>query len=215
MKTFDLNGNTYLNRIEGSENFYYALDIPHGDLYEAYELYQLQKHTEGSLLYVIDAKTEELFIPFERRANTYHSNPVFTDGKIDVLSVDFRQESADLYEVDPKTKSVTIRLHYNLRDIVTTYNLMLHGVDLTLSSEKDDILSVYYPVRRDIALTPHESFFFREGRTLYFADWWEDEEDNYRYYERTILRDLYSGVVINVMEGDIFFLPDGRRWHVK
>lgn len=216
MKTFDLNGNYYLEQVSNQTRFYYALDLPNGDLYEAEELYAMGKLVEGTCLYLIDSFTEEMYLPVERKRYVCHSAPVYEDGKICFAGVDFSASTVGILAWDTETKETSCMYQMPLNEVASTYNLMLHTSPLTLcalENREEDSLTIYYPEKKKIMLNERESFFLREGDRLYFSVWWEDENDN--YFEKTVVRDIHSGEIVEELPGDVFVLPDGRKWLLK
>ena len=61
----------------------------------------------------------------------------------------------------------------------------------------------------------HDSFFLRDGSRLFFSRWHEEgEEENYRYWEETVVRDL-NGTITETIPGDVMRMPDGELWQLQ
>ena len=49
-----------------------------------------------------------------------------------------------------------------------------------------------------------------EENRLYFNRWYENPD----YREETVIRDIETGDVIEILPGDIHIMPNGELWHL-
>ncbi|MBR5429623.1 MAG: hypothetical protein IK116_03755 [Firmicutes bacterium] len=213
MKEFDLNGISYLQQLRyGTDEWYYALDHPQGDLYEAEELYAAGRPVRGNDLFLIHYPDGEVVRPLTRRDDTVIGEPVYHDQWISFPAVDFAGGSIRIYRFNCRRRSLTEAAELPLGSVRDCYNLRLHEHPLTLSRQANDgTLELIWPERKDIAISPRESFFYREENKLFFNDWYEDPD----YREETVIRDAATGEVLQRLPGDIHIMPNGEVWHLK
>ena len=213
MKEFDLNGITYLRPVrEGTDEWYYCLDYPDGDLYEAEELHDLRKTVKGNDLFLIHYPDGEVIRPIEKEDGTAIGEPVYHDGMISILTVDFVKELIRIYGFDCDKRILKERAVLPLSDVKDCYNLRLFEHPLTLTRQDNHgNLDIVWPLKKTISTDPKESFFYREDSRLYFNIWYEDPD----YREETIVRDITTGEIIERMSGDIHIMPNGELWHLK
>ena len=103
MKTIDTHGITYIEPVpEGTPEWYYGISYEHGDLYEAEEVFLMGEPVRGNSLCLIHYPDGEVFWPVPKEAGTYTEKPVFLEGKIYLLSVDFPHGSIRIFCFDCK-----------------------------------------------------------------------------------------------------------------
>ena len=212
MKNICLEGISYLQAFpEGSGEWYYAMDQPAGDLYEAEELAQAGRFIEGSRLYLIRYPEGEVICPLEKKAGTAFGTPVFYDGRISILTVDFIEGMIRIHHFDCRTRELDEAAALPLSSVKDCYNLMLHEHPLTLTRQPNDgTFELIWPEKKTIKLEPTESFFYREDDRLFFNTWYEDPD----YREETIIRSAKTGEILERMPGDVHIMPNGDLWHL-
>ena len=97
--------------------------------------------------------------------------------------------------------------------ITDCYNQQLCASPLTLTRQKaaTNEFEIVWPERVSFRMEDRESFFLRDGDSLFFNKWYEDGP---KYWEETVVRSL-SGQVLEVLPGDVRRMPGGELWHVK
>lgn len=216
MKTINTGGVTFIELVPGgTSEWYYGNSLTHGDLYEAEELFCDGMHIEGNDLFLIHYPDGELCRPVPKKDGTYFGNPVFLDGSIYVLNVDFAQSAIQIFCFHCDSRQTELAAWLPLDSVKDCYNLQLHTEPLSLTRQgSDNMFEIIWPERVSFEMHPHESFFLRDGEKLYFNKWYEEGEGaDYRYWEETVVRGL-SGNITEVLPGDVMVLPDGQKWHL-
>ncbi len=213
MKEFDLGGITNLQALrEGTSEWYYALDCPNGDLYEAEELFLDGRPVRGSRFFLVHFPDGEVIQPLEPRPGFVIGEPVYFGQRISFPAVDFEAKEIRIYRFDCQGRTLETAAVLPLSSVENCYNLRLHEHPLTLTRQPNDgTFELVWPERRVIAVDPKESFFYREDDRLFFSIWFEDPD----YREEVIIRDVHTGEIKEQMPGDIHIMPDGELWHLK
>lgn len=211
MKRIDTKGIQYLEAVEGTAEWYFAISYPAGDMYEAEELYQDGREVEGTVLLLIHYPDGKVYQPVECRKNQCLGRPVYSDGKLCFAGVDFYLAQVRVYGFDGENHELTVLHEMPLSEIKTCYNLMVHGRTLMLSGQgPGNDFEIYWPERKSYNIRMSESFFYREDNRLYFSAWYEDPD----YREELIVRDVETGEIIEQTPGDMFIMPNGEKWYV-
>ena len=217
MRVLDTHGITYIEPVpEGTSEWYCGISYEHGDLYEAEEVFQAGEPLEGNSLCLIHYPDGEVFWPVPKQAGTYTEKPVFLEGQIYLLNVDFENGCIRIFCFECESHEVKLFQELPLSSVKSCYNLKLHTSPLCLTRQgEEDVFEIIWPERIHFAMGAHESFFLRDGEKLYFAKWYEEGEGpDYRYWEETVVRDL-SGNHLETLPGDIQFMPNGEKWHLS
>ncbi len=211
MKRIDTQGITYLQPLDGTDQWYYSIDFPDGDMYEAEELHAMGREITGTRLLLIHYPDGEIIEPIKRKKGLCLGRPLFCDGRICFLGVHFKEGIIHVFEYDPQARRLNEPVLLPLREVENCYNLMLHNSPLTLSRQPGNgTFEILWPERKTYSIDVRESFFLREGSRLYFNIWYEDPD----YREETIVRDAETGEIIETLKGDLFLMPNGEIWHV-
>ena len=211
MKRIDTRGIQYLEAVEGTAEWYFAISYPAGDMYEAEELYQDGKEVEGTVLLLVHYPDGKIYQPVAEKKSQCLGRPVFSEGSLCFAGVDFAQGNVKVYGFNGETAEVTVLHEMPLSEIKSCYNLMVHGRTVMLSRQgPGNEFEIYWPERKSLNIGITESFFYREDNRLYFSRWYEDPD----YREELIIRDVESGEIIEQMPGDMFVMPNGEKWHV-
>lgn len=218
MKTINTDGITYIERVPGATSeWYYGMDYEHGDLYEAEELFRNGLVIKGRKFCLVHYPDGQVFFPVPKREGHYSERPVFSDGGIFLIDVDFPKGSIRIIRFDCRDHRTRIHARLPLSSVKDCYNLQLQITPLTLSRQcaGNGEFEIVWPERVSFTMDHHDSFFLRDGGKLFFNRWHEEgEEEDYKYWEETIVRDL-SGDVIGTIPGDVMLMPDGEIWHLK
>ncbi len=220
----DLGGISYIEPVRGgSPEWYFGMDYPAGDPYEAMEIWQSGTVPEGTNFKLIHWPDGTVYTPLEKRPGLVIGSPAASAGTIYLLAIDFPAGKITVYgfgsEEGPEPRLRTLA-ELPLSEGEDCYNLMLHTRPLTLSLQGngplDDGRDAYrfrmiWPQKACFEIGPNESFGEREGDLLYFSAWYEDPD----YREETIVRSAADGAVLGTLEGDVVRMPDGTLWRVR
>ena len=217
MKQIDTQGISYIEPVPGgTSEWYFGISNEHGDLYEAEELFRDGVPIEGNTICLIHYPDGEVFWPVPKEVGTYSEKPVYLDGGIYVLNVDFRCGRIRIFSFNCNSRETELFQEMPLGSIKNCYNLQLHTAPLSLTRQgNEDVFEIIWPEQVSFAMHPHESFFMRDGGELYFNKWYEEGEgQNYRYWEETVIRDL-EGRILRTFSGDVMVMPNGEKWYLK
>ena len=89
MKKIPTDGITFLEPLSGAENLYFGTEIPHGDLYEAEELYRDGGSLTPGRLIFVKYPSGQVTEPVKAAPGQYFGNPVCCDGNVYALLADF------------------------------------------------------------------------------------------------------------------------------
>lgn len=213
MKELDLDGITNLQPVrEGSREWYYAMDYPHGDLYEAEELFRAGKTVSGNDLFLVHYPDAGIFHVSGKQDGTAAGEPVYYEGFISFPAVDFNAGIIRIIRFDCRTHETAVCAEIPLAEIRDCCNLRLFEHPLTLCRQPNDgTFEMIWPERKILFVDSRESFFLRDENRLYFSIWFEDPD----YREETIIRDGDTGEIIKRISGDILVMPGGEFWFLK
>lgn len=210
MKRIETQGIAYIEPLDGSRGaWYWGTDYIHGDLYEAQELFQ-DGHpvTQNKLLFVHypDGKAVQ---PVIGKSGQYFGRPIFYEGKIHILMVDFPAATIQILAFDDELDQIVPVAEIPLSTVKDCYNLMLETSPLMLARHgMEDSFQLIWPERVSFPIGEREAFLFREGQKLYFSAWEEDPE----YREEILVRSMDTGEIMERIPGTLKFMPDGQRW---
>ncbi len=217
MKSIETKGITYIEAVPGgTAEWYFGLDHPCGDLYEAEEMFRSGMPVEGRSLVLIRYPDGTVYRPLEKTAGEYSEAPVYSDGGIYILNVSFKDSEIRVLRFDCEshmTETVSVLLLDAVKDC---YNLQLHVFPVTLTRQgAEGSFDIVWPERCSFEMGERESFFLRNGDRLYFNKWYEEGDGaDYRYWEETVVRSL-DGRVLEVLPGDVRLMPNGELWHLE
>ena len=216
MKTIETDGITYLEPVPGATSeWYFGIDYEHGDLYEAEELFHDGHTVKGRKLCLVHYPEGAVFFPVPRAEGHYSERPVFLEGAIFIIDVDFPNGSVKIIRFDCTGHQVSVHAELPLSSVKDCYNLQLHIAPLTLSRQRGNEFEIVWPETLSLTIGDHDSFFMRDGEKLFFNRWHEEGEGaDYNYWEETVVRDL-SGNITDTLPGDVMLMPDGAIWHLK
>lgn len=209
MKRIVTNGITNLEPLQGSGEWYWGADYASGDLYEAEELFHSGHPVQKNRLLLVHRPEGTVYEPIRTKPGQYLGRPVYHDGQIVLLLVDFPKAEIRILlfrETDGTTEPLAV---LPLSMVDDCYNLMLEASPLLLTrSAHDNRFQILWPERRDFAIEDHEFFAFLEGNRLYTWVWYEDPD----YREEVLVRDYETGDVLERIPGNLRTMPDGQHW---
>ncbi|MBR5381819.1 MAG: hypothetical protein IK136_04280 [Oscillospiraceae bacterium] len=208
MKRIVTNGIGYLERLTGSSEWYWGSDYTSGDLYEARELFELGRDIRRNRLVLVHFPDGRVVVPVEARDSQYFGRPVFFNGLVALLLVDFPAGLVRLLGYDDGRGDIVTVAELPLDEAGDCYNLMPAVSPLSIVQQTSDHrFRILWPDRADFPLEPSESFDRRDGDRLVFSRWYEDPD----YRETVVIRDL-RGQVLDSFPGTTLDMPDGQRW---
>lgn len=209
MKRILTNGIMNLEPLQGSSDWYWGADYASNDLYEAEELCRRGHPIDKNRLILIHRLEGTVYEPVCTKPGQYLGKPVYHNGQIVLLLVDFPKEEIRIlifHEAEGTTETLEV---LPLSMVEDCYNLMLEASPLMLTrSAHDNKFQILWPERRDFAIEDHEFFGFLEGNRLYTSVWYEDPD----YREDVLVRDYDTGEVLERIPGALRSMPDGQNW---
>ena len=217
MKSIETKGITYIEALPGSSGeWYFGMDYPQGDLYEAEEMFRSRRPVEGRSLILIRYPDGTVYRPLEKTAGEYSEAPVYSDGGIYILNVSFKDSEIRVLRFDCESHMTETVSVLPLDAVKDCYNLQLHVFPVTLTRQgAEGSFDIVWPERCSFEMGERESFFLRDGDRLFFNKWYEEGDGaDYRYWEETVVRSL-DGRVLEVLPGDVRLMPNGELWHLE
>ena len=214
MKEVNTQGITYIEPLVGCNEWYWGMDYTHGDLYEAEELFR-DGHpvSQNKLLFVHDPDGT-VVQPVVAQESQYLGRPIYYDGRIAILMVDFPAGQIIVMQFDGSLeyileRHVIERTDIPLSTVKDCCNLMLKTAPLMVTRQgSEDTFQIIWPEQVSFEIGERESFWVRREDKLYFSAWCEEPE----YREEIIVRKLETGEIIDRFPGSNMTMPDGRLW---
>lgn len=212
MKSIDIRGIPNMEPVRGgTDEWYWATDYIHGDLYEAEELFRDGHPVKSNRLYLIHYPDGTVYEPVPPVDEQYLGYPVYDGGMVALLAVNFAEQVILILRFSRQegTREIT---RLPLSEVKDCYNLILHTAPLSLTRQPNDgTFELIWPERASFAVSSRESLCFRDGDKLYFNIWHEDPD----YREEMLVRALPDGRILERFPGDIRIMPNGERWLVR
>lgn len=211
MVTIDLHGITNMELVRGgADEWYWSTDYIHGDLYEAEELFRMGHPVQSNRLYLIHYPDGTVYEPVPAVAGQYLGCPVYDNGAVALLVVNFPEGIIRILRFRPGELSEVTQIP--LSAVPNCYNLIFHTDPLTLTrTPGDGAFEIVWPEQICFPIGERETLNFRDGDKLYFTIWYEDPD----YREETVVRSVLDGTVLDRYPGDIHIMPNGEKWLVK
>lgn len=215
IKKIDTNGIFSLEAMHGSRVWYWGSDYASGDLYEAEELYQDHHPVSCNRLVLVHYPDGRVVEPIRGEPGQYFGRPIFHQGGIQILTVDFPRGTIGVFRYDDHEGRVSPVVSLPLSEVKDCYNLQLHREPLMLTRQgSGGDVQIIWPEKADFALGEHESFFLRRGDRLYCSRWAEDA-DGRNYREEIVIRSCPGGEILEVIPGAWMEMPDGQIWALQ
>lgn len=210
MKRIETQGITYIEPLDGSRGaWYWGTDYASGDLYEAEELFRDGHPVNRNKLIFVHYPDGRAVQPIAAKQGQYFGRPIFYQGKITILLVDFPAGQIRILQYDDAPGQMSMLVEIPLSTVEDCYNLMLKTEPLMLTREgKDDKFQIIWPESVAFHTDGRGAFLFRSQENLYFSSW----EENPEYWEETLVRNMRTGEIIERIPGALMFMPDGQRW---
>lgn len=204
----------YPESIDGTMGWYYCKEGKDifCDLYEAEEIVKSGNVFSGLTCHLIHYPEGTVHSPFEIKENTYVERPVWNNGELSFLVVDFNEQVIQIYSYLPEDRKLNKIIEMPLTVVEDCYNLRLEVSPLMLlrSDRSDNILEIVWPEYKKIEIGDTEALLFRDGTDLYFSEWYEEPE----YHENVVIRDLNTGSVKERFSGYLRQMPNGVYWRL-
>ena len=209
MKKIETHGITCFEPLDGSPEWYWGCDYAAGDLYEAEELYQKGGPIKNNRVLLIHYPDGEVAEPVKTLPDQYLGRPVFHEGKIINLLVDFPKGEIHVLAYEHAHRQLSTVVTLPLSGVKDCYNLLLRGDPLMLTrSGGENRFEILWPEQVSFDIGVRETFDFRDGDKLYFQEWFEDPD----YREEVVVRDLHTGKILERFSGAIKEMPNGQHW---
>lgn len=208
-KKIETKGIAYIDRVPGTENWYWGMDYACGDLYEAEELFRDGNRITHNRLIFVSYPDGAVFEPMTVREGQYLGSPVCWEGEIYFILVDFKSRDIFIFKCGEDMSSATMFTRVSLDEVRDCYNLKLEISPLTLVRQgSENRFQVVWPDKGNFEIDPQESFDSRDGDKLIFSKWFEDPD----YREETVIREYPTGEIREQVKGSIIEMPDGQKW---
>ncbi len=208
-KKIETGGIQWLDRLAGTDRWYWGMDYTGGDLYEAEELFRDGHPIRSNRLIFVSYAEGQVFEPVRAEAGQYLGKPVFWEDAVWCLLVDFSRREIRILRCSPDLETASIHVRLPLDAVKNCYNLMLAVSPLTLVRQgNEDRFQVVWPEQGDFPIEPSESFDSWKSDRLIFSKWYEDPD----YREETVIRSYPGGEVLETLRGSWRKLPDGQNW---
>ncbi|MCI8808359.1 MAG: hypothetical protein HFF21_09555 [Oscillospiraceae bacterium] len=210
MKRVKTQGIAYIEPLDGSRGaWYWGTDYASGDLYEAQELFRDGHPVRSNRLLFVHYPDGRVVEPVAAKEGQYFGRPIFYEGKIHILMVDFPAGEIKIARYDDTLDRTAPVAEVPLSAVKDCYNLMLETSPLMLARHgMEDSFQLIWPERVSFPIGERESFLFREGERLYFSAWQDEPE----YHEEVLVRRMDTGEIVERIPGTLKFMPDGQRW---
>lgn len=213
MKAIDIHGMTNMELVRGGTNeWYWATDYIHGDLYEAEELFRQGHSVRSNRLYLIHYPDGTVYEPVKPTDGQYLGTPIDDGSSVVLLVVSFNESVIRILRFLHQPEAVQEMAQLPLAAVKNCYNLLLHTSPLSLTRQPNDgTFEIIWPEQVRFAIDDRETLNFRDRDKLYFNIWYEDPD----YREETLVRSVQDGTILESLSGDVRIMPNGERWLIK
>ena len=213
MRIIDIHGMTNMELVRGAtDEWYWATDYIHGDLYEAEELFRQGHSVRSNRLCLIHYPDGTVYEPVHPADGQYLGSPVYDGGSVVLLVVSFTESVIRILRFLHQQEKVQEIAQLPLSAVKDCYNMLLHTSPLSLTRQPNDgIFEIIWPEQVRFAINDRETLNFRDGDKLYFNIWYEDPD----YREETLVRALPDGTILERFSGDICIMPNREQWLIK
>ena len=213
MRIIDIHGMTNMELVRGgTDEWYWATDYIHGDLYEAEELFRQGHSVRSNRLYLIHYPDGTVYEPVKPTDGQYLGSPVYDGSSVVLLAVSFTEGVIRILRFLHQQEKVQEVTQLLLSAVKDCYNLLLHTSPLSLTRQPNEgTFEIIWPEQVRFAIDERETLNFRDGEKLYFNIWYEDPD----YREETLVRSLPDGTILERLSGDIRIMPNREQWLIK
>ncbi len=207
-KRISTGGINYLRKLEGTD-LYLGIDYTSGDLYEAEDLFKMGHEIKRNRVIYVKYPEGIVYEPIKAMEGQYFGNPIYDNGYIYSLMVDFRQKKIFIHRMTTDLKGIGLEAEFDLSEVKDCYNLMLEKSPVCLCRRgEDQVFQIVWPDKGEFTVDDTEYLNFRDGDRFNFTKWFEDP----LYREETVVRSYPDGKVLDQFRGDICEMPDGQKW---
>ena len=199
--------------IEGTDEWYCCKIAKNCfcDLYEAEEIVRNGQVYDGMICALIHYPDRNVYYPFVTKENVYVDAPVYWDGALYFLRVDFSAEKIEIVSFDTTMYEIQTVEEFGLDQVEDCYNLMLRVAPVMLVKDGNKSgLDVIYPEKKHFEMSNHEVFLFKDEDKMYFSEWFEDPE----YHEMVVVREWETGKEVERYDGSLWRMPNGDIWRL-
>ena len=213
MKNIDIRGIPNMEPVRGgTDEWYWATDYIHGDLYEAEELFRDGHPVKSNRLYLIHYPDGKVYEPVKLTDGQYLGTPIYDGSSVVLLAVSFAEGVIRILRFLHQQEKVQEVTQLPLSAVKDCYNLLLHTSPLSLTRQPNDgTFEIIWPEQVRFAIDERETLNFRDGEKLYFNIWYEGPD----YREETLVRSLPDGTILERLSGDIRIMPNREQWLLK
>lgn len=205
--------NCYPEAIDGTNEWFACCDGNDAfcDLYEAEEIFNTCGAYSGMTCHIVHYPDGKVYSPFQLSSNVYVEKPIWNNGELDFLVVDFNDKKIQIVKYVPESQVLEKLIELPLSKVKDCYNLEIEVQPLTLGrSGMDGRYEIIWPEEKVISIGETETVSFRDGDKLYLSEWYEDPE----YHENVIVRDIQTGQIIEKYEGYLCRMPGNVFWKI-
>lgn len=211
MKQIETQGITYLEPLKGSQHWYWGTDYMSGDLYEAEELFRMGHPVSQNKLLFVHYPDGKVVQPVVAQKGQYFGRPICYHDRVAILMVDFPAGQIMIMQFDIGLEHMLERREIPRSAVEDCYNLTLQTAPLMLTRQGgEDTFQIVWPEQASFAIGGRESFWFRRGNKLYFADWREGPDGSEA--DEVVVRKLETGEILDRIPGSLMSMPDGQVW---
>lgn len=155
--------NCYPEKIEGTNEWYSCSEskVPFCDLYEAEEMVNKGKVFPGINCHLIHFPDGKVYSPFKMQENVYIEKPIWNNGELDFLVVNFNTRLLNILKYIPEKQKLESLVELSLSEVKDCYNLKLEIMPLTLGrSGNDGFYEIIWPEKRILQLEIQRQYYF-------------------------------------------------------
>ena len=218
MKKIKTDGISYIKLVPGANSdWYYGSDFEQGDLYEAETAFKDGIRIKGRKFCLVHYPDGTVYHPVPEADGKCCGECVFEKNGIYILNVDFNKSIIQITRFDCADHTTTVHAEMLLSEVKDCYNLRLEVSPLTLTRQcvGDNEFEIVWPEKVKLKMDDHDSFFLRDNDRLFFSRWHEEGDGtDYKYWVETVVKDL-NGEVLEILKGDVMFMPNGEIWNLE
>lgn len=169
MKTIDIYGMTNMELVrEGTDEWYWATDFIHGDLYEAEGLLRQEHSVQSNRLCLIRYPDGMVYEPLPPVEGQYLGTPVYDGNSVVILVASFTESAIRILRFLHQQEEVQEIAQLPLSAVKDCYNLILHTSPLSLTRQTNDgTFEIVWPEQVCFAINDKETLNFRDGDKLH------------------------------------------------
>ncbi|MDO5521074.1 MAG: hypothetical protein Q4G58_11340 [bacterium] len=207
----------YPDQVKGTNEWYYCKQYRGSarDLCQVIGIIEEDGRYPGSTCKLIHYPDGKVYQPFEMKADRYIEEPVYDNGKIAFLVVDFGKRRIEVYHFLPKEEELVLLAEVPLERNEDCDQLNIKTAPLMLCRDNfyKSKFEIIWPEKKEISVGAKERIMFGDGDTLFMKEWELLPETG--YHEYVVVRDRNTGEVRERFSGSMSHMPDGSYWKIK